>query len=328
MNPARRAVVSTLGGFAASLLVPVQSHANELAQARILVGFPPGGGTDVCARLLADGLRGRYAKTVLVDNRPGAGGKIAVDEMRRQGADGSAMVMQPESVLTLSQHVDPKTTHFRFDDLAPVAAVALMHHAFFVGPAVPSSVQTMQDYLAWAQANPGKANFGTPGNNSTQDFLMRSAGADRAGHLTHAPYRGSAPGVQDLLGGQISAFFSPVGDGLPHQASGRMRALGTSGDKRSRFTPQVPTFAEQGLPKLTLTEYYGVWMSSAVPEPVRARAAHEVGAFVARPENVEAFAKFGIEPAPLSLPAFAAAMRSSHQAWGERLASIGYRPQE
>jgi tripartite-type tricarboxylate transporter receptor subunit TctC len=216
MNPARRAVVSTLGGFAASLLVPVPSHANELAQARILVGFPPGGGTDVCARLLADGLRGRYAKMVVVDNRPGASGKIAVEEMRRQPGDGSAMVMQPEAVLTMAQHVDPKTTNFRFDDLAPIAAVALTHHAFWVGPTVPASVTSMQDFFAWGRAHPKHANFGTPGNNSCQEFLVRAAGTARTGTLTHAPYRGSAPGVQDLIGGQISAFFSPVGDGLPH----------------------------------------------------------------------------------------------------------------
>jgi tripartite-type tricarboxylate transporter receptor subunit TctC len=107
-----------------------------------------------------------------------------------------------------------------------------------------------------------------------------------------------------------------------------MRALGTSGEQRSSFTPQVPTFSEQGLPELSLTEYFGIWMSSSVPEAVRRLASQEIRSFVARPDNVAAFAKFGLEPATLSQEAFAGAVRNSYQAWGERLAKIGYKPQE
>lgn len=299
----------------------------QLEQARILVGFPAGGGTDASARRLAEGLTGRYAKSVIVENKPGASGRLAVDELRRGAMDGSLLLVQPEAVVTQQPLVDPKYTNFKFDDVVAVAAIGSIQHAFAVGPTVPESVKTMKDFFEWAKANPSKASFGTPGNNSAQDFLMRSVGRSVTGELTHVPYKGSAPGVQDLIAGQITAFLSPVGDTLPYTASGRVRLLGTSGEQRSKFAPNVPTFAEQGLPEMTLVEYFGVWMARGTPDAVQANASAAVRSVVSQPATAEALLKFGIEATPISQQEFASAIRASNAAWAERLRKIGFKPE-
>ena len=298
-----------------------------LEQVRVLVGFPSGGGTDSAARRVAEGIRGVYGKTLVVENKPGASGRLVVDEMRRGPADGSIMVVQPEAVITQQPHVDPKNTHYSIDDVAAIGGIGQIQHAFAVGPAVPDSVRSMKDFFAWARANQGKANFGTPGANSAQDFLMRPVLQELNLQLTHAPYRGSAPGVQDLIGGQISAFFSPVGDSLPHQGTGRMRLLGTSGERRAKFAPDVQTFAEQGFPAMTLAEWYGVWMSKGTPDATRAAAASAISSAVMQPACVEALGKFGIEATPIGQQEFAAAVRASYAAWAERLRKIGFQPE-
>lgn len=327
MHISRRSFMLTGTSLAALTHFPGASgEVRLLEQARILVGFPPGGGTDAAARRVAEALRGVYAKVVVVDNKPGAAGRIAIDEMRRSPLDGSVMVVQPEAVLTQQPLVDPKNTNYKMDDLVAVAAVGSIQHAFAVGPAVPASVRTMKDFFEWVRLNPSKANFGTPGTHSAQDLLMRLAGPDVTGPLTHAPYRGSAPGVQDLIAGQISGFFSPVGDSLPYLGSGRMRLLGTSGDVRSKFAPDVSTFTEQGLPGMTLVEYFGVWAARGVPEAARAHAASAIREAMAQPANVEALARLGIEASSLSQPEFAAAIRTSHAAWSQRLQKMGFKP--
>lgn len=301
--------------------------AHSMEQARLLVGFPPGGATDVMARLLADGLRGSYARSVIVENKPGAAGRVAPAELKRAPADGSVLLMQPEGILTMVEYIDPKSVSFKIEDFEPIAPVGVVHHAFAVGPAVPESVRTMRDFLAWAQANPGKGNFGTPGQNSAPDLLMRCAGAAFTNVLTSTPYRGSAPALQDLLGGQISGCCTAIGDCLPHLASGRLRLLGSSGPRRSTFVPELATFAEQGFEQLTLAEYFGVWATAGMARSARDRAAAAISAFVKQPRAIEGLAKIGVEPAQISPDEFGQAIRASHADWGKRLRAIGFKPE-
>jgi len=323
----RTFIVAAASAAASSSMSSAFAQAGTPEQAKILVGFPPGGGTDAAARRLAEGLRGLYARTVVVDNKPGASGRLVVDEMRRGPSDGSIMVVQPEAVVTQQPHVDPKNTSYTIDDVIAIGGIGLIQQAFAVGPAVPETVKSMKEFFEWARANPSKANFGTTGTNSPQDFLIRPVLKELGLQITHVPYRGSAPGVQDLIAGQISGFLSPVGDSLPHQATGRMRLLGTSGERRSRFAPDVPTFIEQGLPAMTLTEWFGVWMSRGTSEAVRTKAAAAVHAVVAQPATAEALAKFGIDASPIGQQEFATAIRTSHAAWADRLRKIGFKPE-
>jgi tripartite-type tricarboxylate transporter receptor subunit TctC len=297
-------------------------------RATIFVGFPAGGGTDGSARRVGEGMRGTYARNVLVENKPGATGRLAVEEVRRGATDGSVMIMQPDAVMVNQPQIDPKNIKYKFEDLSPVVSIGLHDHALAVGPMVPDSVRTMSQFLEWAKANPKLASYGTPGSNSVPDFLMKAGMKDNSFELVHVPYKGSAPGMQDLLSGQVAAMVSPVGDSLSYRASGKVRVLGTSGRRRSKFTPDVPTFAEQGFKGMELTERMGLWMNRSVPEPVMDRLHSDVQKVLLQPEVIEFLSKIGFEEDPISRLDFAKATRESYQAWGERIIKTGYKPEE
>lgn len=305
--------------------VPARAQRN-LDLARILCGFPAGGTSDGAARRLAESLRNLgYAKQVIVENKVGAGGRLAFDEMRRGAADGSVMVLQPETVITLQPHVDPKNTMFKFEDGAPVAGVGVVNYGFAVGPAVPAAVKTMKDFLDWAKANPAAANFGTPGAGSPQEFFMKLMSKDAGVALNAIPYRGSAPGVQDLLAGQIAAMYSPVGDSLPHRAGGKMRLIATSGAKRSRFAAEVPTLSEQGFDYMVSSEWYGVWVPRATQDATVEQLNVAIKAAFAQPDTVDVMNKLALETDATSVKDFSAAMRANYASWPERVRKTGFK---
>ncbi len=294
--------------------------------ARILVGFPPGGTTDAVARRVADKLRGVRAKTVLVDNKPGAGGRLAVEELKRSPNDGSVMLMTPAAMITLYPHLYTKLS-YGIDDVTPVCTACQLSFGFGVGPAVPDSVKNIKDFVAWAKAKPDMANYGSPGAGTPPHFigalLCKEAGVD----LRHVPYRGSAPGIQDLLGGQVSAFTSPIGDYLPHLKSGKLRLLATSGAKRARFAPDVATYTEQGYKDLEFSEWYGFFLpGKAAPDLVQQLAA-AIKAAVAAPDVIEGFAQLGLEASANTPAELAAAVRRETQAWGPVVKRVGFTPE-
>lgn len=329
MHINRRNVVHGAAALATlSPFVLANAQAVILEQARILVGFPAGGGTDSSARRIAEGIRGSYARVAIVENKAGAGGRLAVDEVMRGATDGRLMIMQPDVVMTLQPHVDPKNVNYKFEDLSPVVSVGLHDQALAVGPIVPDSIRSVSAFLEWAKANPPFASFGSPGANSPQDLMMKVAMKDNSFDLIHVPYRGSAPGMQDLLGGQVAAMFSPVGDSLPYRTTGKVRVIGTSGIKRSKFTPDVATFDEQGFKGMDLTDSMGLWMNRGVSESVMDQLHSAVQKVLQQPSVAEYFAQAGFEPDPISRLEFVKATQERYQAWGERVRKIGYKPLE
>lgn len=294
--------------------------------ARILVGFPPGGTTDAVARRVADKLRGVRAKTVLVDNKPGAGGRLAVEELKRSPNDGSVMLMTPAAMITLYPHLYTKLS-YGIDDVTPVCTACQLSFGFGVGPAVPDSVKNIKDFVAWAKAKPDMANYGSPGAGTPPHFIGALLGKEAGVDLRHVPYRGSAPGIQDLLGGQVSAFTSPIGDYLPHLKSGKLRLLATSGAKRARFAPDVATYTEQGYKDLEFSEWYGFFLpGKAAPDLVQQLAA-AIKAAVAAPDVIEGFAQLGLEASANTPAELAAAVRRENQAWGPVVKRVGFTPE-
>jgi tripartite-type tricarboxylate transporter receptor subunit TctC len=189
----RQFLVATGGALAASTLSGPAS-AQNLETARIIVGFPPGGTTDAVARRMADKLRGSYAKVVLVDNKPGAGGRLGVDELRRNPPDGSTLLLTPASIITLYPHIFTKLP-YTTDDVSPVSTACIISFAFGVGPAVPASVKNLKDDFAWVKTNPALAGYATPGAGTPPHFLGMLLSKESGVELNHVPYRGSAPGV-------------------------------------------------------------------------------------------------------------------------------------
>ncbi len=317
--------LAALAAAASGIDLATAQQAPMLDQVRLFVGFPAGGGTDATARRLAVSLTGTYARAVVVENKPGAGARLPIEDIRRGPTDGSLLLMQPNSIMTQSPHADPKNTRYKFDDLAPVAAVTLIAQALAVGPAVPESVRTMRDFLEWAKANPDRGNFGTPAPNSIQSWLMLSGIRPHGYDLMHVPYKGSAPGVQDLLGGQVSAMFSPVGDFLPYLSTGKVRILGTSAAKRSRFAPEVPTFDEMGFKGMELSEHFGLWAKAGTPEAKLDRLHGLVQEMLAQKDVADYFATVGLDVAPMSRQDFGKYVRSGYDLWAERVQTMGFK---
>jgi tripartite-type tricarboxylate transporter receptor subunit TctC len=321
----RREFVTAAG--VATLGWPLVSSAQSIETARILCGFPAGGTTDAVSRRVAEKLQGSgYAKVALVDNKPGAGGRIAVEELKRSAADGSVLLMTPAAMITLYPHIYAKLP-YGIGDVTPVSTISLSVFGFGVGPGVPESVKNLKDFLAWAKGNQTQANYGSPGAGSPPHFLGALLAKESGVDLRHVPYRGSAPGLQDLLGGQIAAMSSPIGDYLPHVKTGKLRLLATSGSTRSRFAPDVPTYAEQGFPALTMNEWYGFFLPGQAASAVVQRAAEAIRAAAAAPDLKEAFAQYGLEATANTPAQLAKAVKEENAGWGPIVKSVGFKPE-
>ena len=311
------AALGVLGGA-----LPFAVRGQGIDTAKIIVGFPPGGTTDVMARKVADKLRGAYARTAIVENRPGAGGQLGVVALKDAPPDGATLLLSPSSMLTIYPNTYPKL-QYKVDDVAPVSLAMYSHHVLSVGPAVPDSVKTLKDFFAWAKANPDKAVYGSPGAGSMPHLigvlLDKAAGAN----LRHAGYRGSAPGIQDLLGGQIASFLGPTGDVLAHSQAGKVRVLGTSGKERSVFLPAVPTMGEQGF-KIALREWYAFFMPARASAETVQRASAALQAVLGQAEVVEFAKQFGLEVQHSSPRQLADVLKADAAEWGGLVKETGF----
>ncbi len=321
----RRAFTQSLLGSAvlSAFGLPLAAQAQaSLDMAKILVGFPPGGTTDALSRRVADKLRGSYASHVIVENKPGAGGQIAISALKTAPADGSTLLLTPSSMLSVYPFTYSKLP-YTLDDLAPVSVACFFSHGFGVGPAVPASVKTIKDFLAWAKANPDRANFASPAAGSIPHLTAALFSKLTKADLQHVPYKGSAPGIQDLLGGQVSSMCSPVGDYLPHLKSGRLRLLATSGPQRSPFTPDVPTFKEQGI-DISVREWYGFFLPAKASPEVRRRAAAYLQPALASKDLIDSMAQVGMEVQSSTPDQLAAWLKADADQWRGIVKEIGF----
>ncbi|APO55327.1 Bug family tripartite tricarboxylate transporter substrate binding protein [Bradyrhizobium diazoefficiens] len=323
----RRRFVTASASLACALagLAP-QARAQVIARtARMLVGFPAGGSADVVARLLVDQIKA-YASSMIVDNRPGAGGRTALDALKAGASDGSVLVLTPGDQITLFPHVYKELGYDPIRDFAPVTTVCTVQFLLTIGPMVPVQVRTLADFVEWCRANPKLAAYGTPGTGSRPHFL--GAALARAGgfEFVHVPYKGGAPAIQDVLGGQIPAAINVISNALPHVQSGSLRALATTAPQRSSLLPQVPTMREAGYPALEAVEWFGVFVPAATsPEFVTAlngiiRVALKSDAIIS------GLAKQSFDPAGSSPDDFTQLIRSDTDRWGEIVKSSGFKP--
>lgn len=322
----RRDFMARALALAAGGAVPAGASAQNLDIARILCGFPAGGTADVLSRRIAAALRGSYATNVIVENKPGAGGQIGVSTLRDSPSDGSTMLVTPSSMLSIYPYVYKSLPYKPLEDVQPVSLAAYFNHGFGVGPAVPASVKSVRDFLAWTKSSPDRANYGSPGAGSMPHLIASLVGKFSGQDLKHIPYRGSAPGMQDLIGGQISAMSCPVGEFLPHLKTGKVRLLAISGLNRSPFVPDVSTLRQQGFP-VTVREWFGVFLPGrATPQVVR-RAAAYLQPALAQPEVVSSMAQYGMEIQSSSSQALSDLLRADADEWRRLIKQIGFTPE-
>lgn len=291
---------------------------------KIITGFAAGGTSDTVCRRVADGLRGLYARSALVENRTGAGGQIAITGVKASPADGTVMLQTPASMLTIYPHIYKKLQYDPFKDLVPVSMACTFEFALAVGPAVPASITNVPEFLAWVKANPTNANFGSPAAGSTPHFTAEMLA--RAGQVSmrHLPYRGTQPAILDLTGGQIASVSGPIGDFLPHLAGGRVRLLGVSGAKRSRFAPQTPTFAEQGLKDVVTDEWFAFYMPAGTPPDIVQRANAALRTALAKPEVIDGLSAMGLEAKSSSQAELLDTQRRDTERWGPIVKAVGF----
>lgn len=316
-------------GLAAAALPAMQARAATTIDrpARIVVGLPPGLGTDVLARLLAEELRGRYAPQVVVENRPGASVRLAVELVKAAPPDGTTMLMTPLPVMTLTPAAFPRTT--RYDpiaDFAPVATIGAVRFCWMVRPDHPA--RTLEDFLSWARAR-GGASFAPPVLGAPQHMIGLAVGRLSGTPLTAVSYRGSGPAMQDLLAGQIDAFIGITADGVPAARAGQVRLLAVSGTSRLASLPAVPTLAEAGFPGLPEDEGAGAVLLPAGASPGLVEALHQaVRTAVAAPALRDRLATAETMPLVLSPAELSARMRSEAAAYAELVRENGFKPEE
>lgn len=314
-------------GAAAALPAIARAQATlPIEQPKFLYGFPAGSAGDICARRVAERVAATpYAKTAaVVENKPGAGGRLALEALKASPADGSVLCMTPYSALAIYPHVYRKLAYDPFADFMPVGISSVMHHGLAIGPQVPDSVKNVKDFLAWAKSNPDKANFGSPGAGSTPHFLGALLGLNAGVDLKHVPYRGSVPGVTDVVAGQIAAMVTPAGDFLQQHKAGKLRLIATSGKARLPFSPDVATFAEQGHADLTVEEWFGFVAPTKTPAPVIAAASAAINKALGDKALIDGLGVVGLVAQGSSADEMARSMRSENERWGPLVKRIGF----
>jgi len=323
----RRRFVAAAAGAGASIAAPRRAHSQVVGKlTRIIVGFAPGGSSDVTARLLVDQMRG-YASTIIIDNRPGAGGRIAVESAKAGAPDGSVLLLSPASMIVLYPHLYKPLGYDPVQDLIAVTTVCAFPFVLSVGPLVPRDVRTLADFIQWCKANPKLASYGTSGAGSMLHFagmmLARAANFE----FTHVPYKGASPALQDLLGGQVASTVGVLGIALPHIQAGNLRALAMTGATRSSFLPDVPTLTEAGFPGLEITEWQGLFVPAKTPPPVVHALNRSVRDALDTAEVKAGLIKLSFEAGGTSPEQFADIVRADIARWEPIVKASGFTPE-
>lgn len=321
-NQRRQLLQIALGAVAATL--PLVGRAQGLDTAKILAGFAAGGTVDTLARRVATKINGSYARAVVVENKPGAGGQIAVSTLKAASADGTTLLVTPMSMLGIYPHTYRKLPYDPATDVTPVSLGVEFDMGFAVGPLVPASVKTVPEFLAWCSTNKQQANFGSPAPGSVPHFVGELIGRAGKVELQHIGFRGTQPAIVDLLGGQISAVSGPVGEFLPHLSGGKLRILATSGAKRNKFVPNVPTLVEQGYKDLVFREWFGFYLPGQASAEVVQRANAAVRAALAASDVVEGLATMGLEVRSSTPAELAAMLKADTERWAPIVKAIGF----
>jgi tripartite-type tricarboxylate transporter receptor subunit TctC len=323
MNFQRRELLQLALGAAATTL-PLIGRAQGLDTAKILAGFAAGGTVDTLARRVANKINGSYARAVVVENKPGAGGQIAVSTLKAAAADGTTLLVTPMSMLGIYPHTYRKLPYDPATDVTPVSLGVEFDMGFAVGPLVPASVKSVPEFLAWASTNKQVANFGSPAPGSVPHFVGELIGRAGKVELQHIGFRGTQPAIVDLLGGQISAVSGPVGEFLPHLAGGKLRVLATSGAKRNKFHPNVPTLVEQGYKDLIFSEWFGFYLPGQASADVVQRANAAIRAALAAPDVIEGLGGMGLQARSSTPAELAAMLKADNERWGPIVKAIGF----
>ena len=300
------------------------AHAQATGNAFIISGFPAGGMGDFVARPLAERLRGKYAPAVLVESRVGAGGRIAVEYVKRAAPDGLTILQIPSSPMVLYPNTYKKLNYDTLADFIPVTTTVTYGFSITAGPGLPAEVKTLADYLAWAKSNAKQANYGIPAAGSALHFVGMMLAKASGVELTPVAYRGGAPLLQDVMGGQIPISINVIGEVAPHIRSGKLRSLAVTSGQRSIFLPDVPTLVELGYKDIAVQEWLGWFVPAKTPVDTVAKLNALVREGLQAPDAVDALAKNSLQPITQSPEDFAKLVRADLARWAPIVKASGF----
>ena len=291
---------------------------------RLIVPTTPGGSVDTLARTIAPRPSERFGQQVVVDNRSGAGGTIAAEFTAKSPPDGYTLMLGTIASLAANLSLQKKLPYDPVRDFAPVTLVATQNLMMLIHPSVPA--KSVKELVRFAKSQPGKLTFGSAGNGTgshlSGELFKQLAGID----IVHIPYKGVAPGLVDLIAGQISINIPSILSGLPHAQSGRARALAVTGSTRTRAAPDLPTMQEAGIKGYESMTWYGIVAPVGTPPEIVNRISTEVAAIVKQPEAYERFSREGADPVGSSPQEFSKFMQSEIEKWRKVIRAAGIQP--
>jgi len=309
--------------FAALAAVLVAGSASaQQGTIKFLVGFPAGASLDALTRMVADKMQASLGQSVIVENRTGAAGQIAMGALKASPADGSVLVMTPLVTIVTAPHIQ-KLPYDPFKDFAPVAHTANFLFAFAMGPATPA--KSLQEYIGLVKQDAKYANYASAATGSLPHFFSLLF-AEKAGlKMNHVGYRGTAAAMTDLLGGQIAAFMGTVADVAPQHKAGKVVAVATSGATRSKHLPDIPTFKELGY-DIEGGGWYAAYAPAGTPAPVIDRLSKAIIAALNEPDVRQRLDNYGMEPTGLPPAELARIHRRDYEQWGPVIKASGFKP--
>lgn len=286
----------------------------------LVVGFAPGGTTDVAARIVASELSNKLNRSFVVENKPGAGSNLAASYVAKAPADGYTLFVIPVT-LAINQTLYKNLDFHVVKDFKPVARFIQSPNLLVVNPSLP--VSNVQELVAYAKKNPGKLAFASAGTGGSThmagELFKLQAGID----MLHVPYKGSAPAMTDLIGGQVQLSFDNMPSAWPHVQSGKLRALAVTTADRSKSAPDVPTMKESGFPDFNVSAWFGLVAPAGTPDEVIATLNSAIGEVLAMPSVIQRFEGLGAVPAPMSPEAFGEFLAAEVDTWGKVVKASG-----
>ena len=316
---ARLVVVGLLAAVASGTAAHAQTWPEK--PVKLVVNFPPGGVADTLARGIAPSVSEAIRQPVIVENRPGANGSLGADAVARSPADGYTFLVTSGGAMVVDPFIYSKLPYDTEKDLTPVASLAVVRVFLLVNPTVPA--KSLGDFVSYVRANPGKVSYGSAGSGSSPHLAAEMFSRAAMVKVTHVPYKGAAPALTDLLGGQIQFMFDP-GPGLQHAVAGKLVPLAVASSKRASRYPDIATLDELGM-KVDADTTFGVYAPAGVSAAIVDRMNREINRALASPALVESVARLGGDVLPMSIPDFAAKQAADRARYGAFVRDAGIR---
>ena len=321
MNVNRRQLTLLAGAAALGVAGAPRATAQDKPLMKILVGFPPGGSVDIVARLIADSMKSTLDQNVIIDNKPGAAGRVALGELKRAAPDGNTLALAPSGALVILPWLFKNVGYDPARDFTPIARVTTFDFAITVGPAAPPG--DFKALLAWLKANPGKANFATSGAGTVPHFTGVLLAQETGVPLTHVAYKGGALAAQDLLGGQVPMMVDTASETIEHHRAGKLRIVAVTGDSRSAVLPDVPTLKELGV-NVVADAFFGLYGPANMPADRVQKISDAVAKSLATPEIQAKIRALALTPSYADSPTLAATQATHLKRWEAPIKASGF----